>query len=60
MMSKIEAPVYPDAVFRNIDIGLRVCRPLAGLRYGLIFHRIDGYYDGNRFRGAGDIRRDDL
>lgn len=38
MMSKVEASVYPDPVLRNLDIGLRIYRPFAGLRYSCVFH----------------------
>lgn len=38
MMSKVEATIYPDAVRRDLDVGLGVYRPLAGLRYVLVVH----------------------
>lgn len=65
MMSKIEATVYPDPVLRDLDIDLRVYRPLARLRYSYFLHnyltrRWEGIFGsgdiGKVVRWEGDVR----
>ncbi len=60
MMSKIEATIYPDSVLRDLDIGLRVYRPLAGLRYSCGFHS-PGQQEqalGSRDIGSDELQRE--